>query len=181
MNAGIVSGRYARALLMYADECGVAEEVYRGTQQLFRCLQRVPKLVEALSNPLLTQEKKTTLLCRAAGLAADGPFRHFAEVVLARRREDHLLLICRVYALFYEESRRLLTVRLTLAHPPEEEEPARQITARLETVTGKQVEMYTAVDAALEAGFTLEADNCFLDASLRGRMDRIRKQLAGRY
>ena len=68
MDIGIVSMRYAKALLEYAKSIGAGAEetLYREFRMLDRSFRKHPDLRIALENPILTTREKLTLICTAA-------------------------------------------------------------------------------------------------------------------
>lgn len=66
MDIGIVSVRYAKALLGYATECKQDDVVYQEMTRVATTYQALPALGTALLNPVLSDEDKLRLLCTAA-------------------------------------------------------------------------------------------------------------------
>ena len=62
MNTGAISMRYARALLMFANEVGVAPQVYQEALTLRKSFREVPELKSALEKPVMTRENKSKVL-----------------------------------------------------------------------------------------------------------------------
>ena len=67
MYIGVISMRYAKALLAYADEKGTEDTVYEEAGILAYSFSRIPELRQALDNPVLPAETKLKLICEAAG------------------------------------------------------------------------------------------------------------------
>ena len=67
MNTGAISMRYARALLMFSNDAGVAPQVYQEALTLLKSFQKVPELKSALEKPVMTRENKSRILIQAAG------------------------------------------------------------------------------------------------------------------
>ena len=67
MNTGVVSMRYAKALLAYAKAQGKEDVVYEEVKSLAVHYAEVPELRRAIENPVLDVEQKLNLLCEAAG------------------------------------------------------------------------------------------------------------------
>ncbi len=67
MYIGVISMRYAKALLAYADEKGTEDTVYEEAGILADSFSRIPELRQALDNPVLPAETKLKLICEAAG------------------------------------------------------------------------------------------------------------------
>ena len=72
--------------------------------------------------------------------------------------------------------RGAVAATVTSAAPLEKDEVA-AIGARLETMTGRTVKLDTAVDPSLIGGLTVRVGDRMIDASVRGRLERLRDQL----
>ena len=67
MYIGAISMRYARALLMFANDADVAAKVYQEALTLRKSFREVPELRSAMEKPVMTKENKLLLLKQAAG------------------------------------------------------------------------------------------------------------------
>lgn len=178
MDLGIVSVRYARALLLFAVENGEEEAVYRETLQLARTFLSVPALSQALLNPSLTDERKQQLLLTAACGSAK-PTRsleRFVALLMKKGRAEAAQLVAHSYGTLYRREKHIVQASLTL---PAKVDAA--VTQRLK----KMVESRTQSTVVFEVeekpeilgGFVLEYDTYQLDASVRGELGRIRRTL----
>ena len=67
MDIGVISVRYARALLKSATDAKTEDAVYTEMQQLARSYAEVPQLRSAIDNPMLSKAEKEKLLLTAVG------------------------------------------------------------------------------------------------------------------
>ncbi|MEG2514028.1 MAG: F0F1 ATP synthase subunit delta, partial [Bacteroidaceae bacterium] len=67
MDAGIISMRYAKALIEYAKEQGMEDKVYKEMRTLSQNFASIPTLRSTLDNPVLSCKEKLSLACNAAG------------------------------------------------------------------------------------------------------------------
>ena len=92
MDIGIVSMRYAKALMEYAKSMGTEDTLYKEFCMLDRSFRKHPDLRMALENPILTIREKFALICTA--VVGDAPagceFARFMTLVLKNRRESFL-------------------------------------------------------------------------------------------
>ena len=88
MEVGILSMRYAKALMGYAQEKGVEDKLYQELVTLSDSFRTQPRLREALDNPILPVKEKHKLLCTAASgnKAPSDTFTRFINLVLEHRR-----------------------------------------------------------------------------------------------
>ena len=108
MEVGILSMRYAKAMIEYAQEKGVEDKLYQEFLTLSYCFCAQPGLREALDNPVISTKEKLALVCTAA----DGngkstrEFVHFITLVLRNRREGYLQFISLMYLDLYRKLSR---------------------------------------------------------------------------
>ena len=74
--------RYARALLMFANEAGVASQVYQEALTLRQSYRQVPELKTTMEKPVMTRENKLRVLMQAAGGEISIQMRKFLNLVL---------------------------------------------------------------------------------------------------
>ena len=67
MDIGVISVRYARALLKSATDAKIEQQVYAEMQQIAKSYIEVPQLRSTIDNPMLSKDKKQALLLTAAG------------------------------------------------------------------------------------------------------------------
>ena len=174
MNTGVISTRYAKALLDYAKEQGVEDAVYESMKQLINTHHCVKDFMPVLRSPTLPQDKRVELLCSA--VAPSDVFRRFAALVVKEEREELLLFIAYAYLSLYRREKNIRVVRLTTATelPVSLKERIKLFLSENENRT---VEMENVVDDSLIGGFIVEVDSTRLDASVKGQLRDIRKQL----
>lgn len=96
MDIGVVSMRYAKALIEYAKENRAEDTLYKEMKMLSRNLSAFPNLKEALSNPVLNIREKYSLICAAAtgDQGVSRTFSRFITLVLKNNREHCNLFAC---------------------------------------------------------------------------------------
>ena len=175
MNTGAISVRYARALLMFANEAGVSTDVYREALTLSRSFRDVPQLRHMVESPVMTRDNKYRILVQAAGGEITGQMKKFLKLVLDERREKFLIRINQAFIDLYRKQEKIRVGKLTTAVPmaPEEVERIRQIVVNH---AGGTAEFATKVDPSIEGGFIFEINTYRLNASVADQMRRIKQQ-----
>lgn len=175
MNTGAISMRYARALLMFANEAGVAADVYREALTLRKSFREVGELRHAMEKPVMTQELKQKVLIKAAGGNITMQMQKFIELVLEHKREKYLIGINQAFIDLYRKQQKIRVGKLTTAVPiaSEEVERIRQIVVQS---AGGTAEFATKVDPSIEGGFIFEINTYRLNASVADQMRRIKQQ-----
>ena len=75
-----------------------------------------------------------------------------------------------------DRSRGIVAATVTSAAPLSPDE-ARAVGARVQAMTGKQVRLSATVDPDLIGGLIVRVGDQWIDASVRGRLERLRDQL----
>jgi F-type H+-transporting ATPase subunit delta len=166
---------YARALFDAAKEKGRLREVHEEFSDFVAAAREVPELRALLENPEIDHRSKQAAL---GELLAGGEelVRNFLALLVEKGRAGEIDEILReLDALVAAEERRLEVV-LTTAYELSDDE-SKEILAQIEEQTGRQVEATRRVDPSLIGGFVLQAGSLRVDASVRGRFQRLRHQL----
>ena len=149
MNTGIISRRYATALLRYTQETGSGERVSTQVRELLKG--------QDMSGFSLTPE-----------------LQRFTELLAQKGRMEYVRGIFQTFLQLYYDSIGVKPVALTVAAPaPGLEERLRPV---LEKQFGCKLLFETTVDPGLVGGFVIEVGEKQLDASVRHRLDVIRRQ-----
>ena len=177
MDIGIISVRYARALLKSALDQKIDEHVYEEMQLLSKCFIEVTELRHTIDNPMLAKDKKELLLLTAiGGEQASALSRAFVGLVLKEDREDMILFMANSYVTLYRQQKNIIRGKLTtaVAVTPSTEQKMRQM---VESKTQGKVEFETEVDPDIIGGFILEYDTYRMDASVKSKLNNILTQL----
>ncbi len=176
MDLGVISVRYARALLKSATDMSLEDAVYKEMQVLSQSYLQVPGLRSAIDNPMLPKDKKQQVLVTACGGDATALTARFLRLVLNEGRENALQFIAASYITLYRQQKNVTRGTLTTAVPvsPETE---RKMKAMVESKTHGTVEFNTEVDPDIIGGFILEYDTYRMDASVKTKLNTILNQL----
>ncbi len=166
---------YARALFEAAKEQGRLREVHEQLADFVESVHGVPELRALLVNPQLQPRAKISALAEILS-GADELVRNFVLLVVERRRAGELEDIRREFERLVAREAGVLDVELTTAFELGDDE-ARAIAAQIEQASGRTVEVTRKVDPDLIGGIILQAGSRRADASVRGRLDRLRREL----
>jgi F-type H+-transporting ATPase subunit delta len=166
---------YARALFEAAQEQSKLDQVREELDDLVVALDQVPELRSVLENPELEQEVKTAILGDVLGDATELT-RNFLRLLAQKGRITELAEIVREFDSLVAAAERILEVELTTAFELSEDD-FRSIVSQIETASGRTVQASRSVDPDLIGGLVLQAGSMLLDASVRGRLERLRHEL----
>lgn len=175
INDGILSGRYARALLEYASEKSAESSVYEEMKQVGSAFVTHPRLQEALLNPTVSGADKSDLLMDAAGGSPSPELHKFIELVISEKRESFFRNMALMYCRFYQE-RQGLEPGLLITATPVPDDLRSRIVSQLSRTVGKSIDFDYQVDPRLLGGFILQVGTLRLDASLRGSLNTLKHQ-----
>lgn len=172
MDLGLISVRYARALLKCAVESKCEKAVYADMQCLGRCYVEVPQLRPTIDNPMLSADKKQDLLFTALGTKPDALSKRFVALVLKEGRESALQFMANSYVTLYRKQKNIIRGRLITATAvsPATEQKMKQM---VESKTHGTVEFNTEIDETMLGGFILEYDTYRMDASVKTQLRKI--------
>lgn len=174
----VVHRVYARALFEAAKDRGRLREVNDELSQFLESTREVPELAAVLENPELDSTAKAELV-GAVLEGGDELVRNVVQLVIEKGRERELREIANAYNDLLKEELGFLKVDLvTAVHLSPEE--ARPIVDQIGRATGRTVEASMTVDPDLIGGVVLQAGSMRVDASIRGRLERLRHELASR-
>ena len=178
MDIGVISVRYARALLKSASDAKIEDNVYREMQLLAKSYIEVPQLRHTIDNPMLSKDKKEMLLLTATGGEQTTPLtKAFIAMVLKEDRENMIQFMANSYVTLYRKQKNVIRGKLTtaVAVAPETEQKMRQM---VESRTKGTVEFESEVNPDIIGGFVLEYDTFRMDASVQSKLRDILNNLA---
>lgn len=181
MDVGIISTRYAKALIAYARDRGAEDRLYREFQCLAGSFEDFPELQQALLNPILTKKEKISLIYTAAGVenTPSEELVQFIRLVLKQRREAYLRYMCLTYLDLYRKSKHIGVGRLITAVPIDSETEER-IKESAKGRLHSRMELQTVVDPSIVGGFIFDVNNYRMDASVSGMLKRVKQQFIDR-
>jgi F-type H+-transporting ATPase subunit delta len=135
-----------------------------------------PDLAAVLENPETESRLKGDILEEVFG-RTDELVRNFIRVVVEKGRAAEIRGIAEEFEALISAQANVLDVEVTTAYVLSDD-TFRRIVADIERKSKRQVQASRNVDPALIGGIVLQAGSMRLDASVRGRLDRLRQELA---
>ncbi|MCQ2059221.1 MAG: ATP synthase F1 subunit delta [Bacteroidaceae bacterium] len=179
MSVGIISKRYAVALLEYANSRNAAGKMYSDASAITVSLSSIPNYRQILSDPTVSSEQKAEYLenivkgvCGQVSPVLDS----FISLLTKEKRSEMFGDILHNYSALYRLEHNIVSACLMSAQPVDEGS-----IKHLESVInpdGKySVEWSLKIDSSLIGGFKLLLDDRLLDASVKTRLGNIKKLL----
>ncbi len=175
-----VAGVYAEALLNAAEKTGQANEVLQELEALVGDLfRREPQLEAVLSSRAIGRDRKAHLLRDAFEGRATEVFSNFLYVLNEHDRLDALRAIAVAYRELYDQRAGRMRVQVRSAIPLDDGARQRLIHELRESFRREPI-LETRIDPDLLGGLVVKVGDWVYDASVRTRLDNLRKQLIER-
>ena len=169
---------YARALFAAAQEHGRIPVVRTELGELATAIGESAELSAFLANPQLDPGAKADVLGEITA-GADPLVLNFVRLVATKGRAGSLQVISAELDALADAAEGRISVELTTAHELSDAE-ADAIVGQIEAASGRSVEASRSVDPELIGGLILQAGSLRVDASVRGRLARLRRDLVTR-
>jgi F-type H+-transporting ATPase subunit delta len=167
---------YARSLFQVAKEQGKLDEVREQLGQVADALDQTRELSLFFFSPYFSTEEKKEGLDRAIQ-GADPIVLNFLELLVEKHRMPALFRIRREFESLWVEENKLLPVTITSAVELDEQTVS-SIGEAIGRQTGRQVQLTTSVDPDVLGGLVVRVGNSILDASIRNRLENLRRNVA---
>jgi ATP synthase F1 delta subunit len=171
-----IASVYARSLFEVARDHDSIDEVRDQLGQFADALDGDSQMQVFFFSPYFaTQEKKDGLHKAVSG--ADETVMNFLELLIEKHRMPALFRIRRAYDSLWENHHRLLPVEVTSAVELDAA-TVQQIGERISQQTGRNVDLAARVEPDILGGIVVRVGNAVLDASVRNRLELLRKQVS---
>jgi len=171
---------YAKALLGATESANNTEQVLDEFDALVGdVLNKLPKLEATLTSPRVPEDAKVQMLDKAFGGKMSATLLNFLKVVCEHRRFDCVRAMNRAAHELQNELTGRVDVQITTVEPLTDELGER-VADRLETLLGKKVNLTTQIDADLIGGLEVRVGDTVYDASVLGRLGRLRQEAVER-
>jgi len=168
---------YSRALFEAANEDGVLDDVHEQLNEFVDALEDEDQgdLRLFFYSPYFSSEEKKEGVGKVVS-GADKRFVNFLELLAERHRMPVLPRIRRDFNSLWRDEKQLLPVTVTSAVELDDQ-LVKGIGDRIKDQTGREVELTPQVDPEVLGGLVVRVGNMVMDASVRSRLDQLRKQV----
>jgi F-type H+-transporting ATPase subunit delta len=167
---------YSRALFEVAQEKDKLDEIHEQLAQVADAIAENRDLQVFFFSPYFSSAEKRDGIARAV-TGAEPELVNFLELLAEKHRMPAIYRIRRRFDELWAKERRQLDVKLTSAV----ELPAdvvEEVGSQIERQTGQTIELESDVDESILGGLVLRVGNMVLDASVRNKLERLRKEVA---
>ena len=167
---------YARSLFEVASEQDKLDLVREQLSEFADAVSETRELQIFLFSPYFSTEEKADGLDRAL-TDVDPVVENFLKLLIEKHRMPVIFRIRAEYDQLWEEANKLLPVEITSAVELPEATVS-QLGDRIAEQTGRRVELSSHVEPAILGGIVVQVGNSVLDASIRNRLEQLRRQVA---
>jgi F-type H+-transporting ATPase subunit delta len=167
---------YAEALFEVTKDKGNLDDVREEVAEFADALDDDREMQVFFFSPYFSSSEKREGVEKSVSGASE-EFRNFLDLLIDKHRVPLIFRIRRQLDEMWKEENRKLDVTVTSAV---ELDPkvVRELGKTIEDRTGRSVELSSEVDDAILGGLVLQVGNMVLDASIRNRLDKLRKSIA---
>lgn len=167
---------YARALFEVALQQGKLDLIREQLGQFAEALSANRDLAVFFFSPYFSTQEKEEALGRMLD-GADPSFENFLRVLIENHRMPVIYRAQREFDRLWEQQNKLLPVEITSAIELDDK-TTRSVADRIGEQTGRKVQLTTHVEPDIIGGIVLRVGNSILDASIRNRLEQLRRQVA---
>ena len=167
---------YAEALFGAAKEKGKLDEIHEQLDQFADALAENREMQLFFFSPYFSSTEKKDGLKKAL-TGAEPELVNFLNLLNEKHRMPLIFRIRRQFEAAWKKENKKLDVTVTSAVELDPE-VAKRVGAEIEKQTGRDVELESHVDENILGGIVLQVGNMVLDASIRNRLEKLRKTVA---
>ena len=167
---------YAEALFEVAKEKGKLDEIREELAQFADTLAESKEMQVFFFSPYFSSAEKKDGIRRVVD-GADDEFVNFLELLAEKHRMPVVFRIRRQFDDLWKRENRKIDVTVTSATELDDK-VVKQIGKEIESQTGRSVELSSELDDSILGGLVLQVGNMVLDASIRNRLEKLRKNVA---
>ena len=171
-----IAAVYARSLFEVAKEQSKLDSVREQLGEFAGALEQTRELQVFFFSPYFSTAEKEDGLDRAVS-GADPVIVNFLKLLIENHRMPVVFRVRRTYDELWEEENKLLPVRVTSAVELDSKTVS-QIGDQIAEQTGRKVDLSSDVDPDILGGIVVRVGNSILDASIRNRLEQLRKSVA---
>jgi len=171
-----IAAVYARSLFEVAKEQDKLDKVREQLGEFVDAMEADRELQVFFFSPYFSTQEKRDGLDRAVS-GADETIINFLKLLIENHRMPVIFRVRRGYDELWEQENKLLPVQVTSAVELDKS-TVKQIGDRIAEQTGQKVDLSASVEPDILGGIIVRVGNQVLDASVRNRLEQLRKQVA---
>ena len=171
-----IASVYPRSLFEVAQEHEKLDVVRDQLGEFADALNETRELQVFFFSPYFSTEEKEEGLGKIVS-GADPIIENFLTLLIEKSRMPAVFRVRRVFDEMWQRENKLLPVEVTSAIELDKK-TVKDIGDRIGDETGQKIELTERVDPDILGGLVVRVGNSIIDASIRARLDSLRKQVA---
>jgi F-type H+-transporting ATPase subunit delta len=171
-----IAAVYARSLFEVAKDSDKLDDIRAQLGEFADALADSHELQVFFFSPYFSTQEKEEGLDKALD-GADPVFENFLKLLIENHRMPVLLRVRRAYEALWREENKLLPVQITSAVELDKG-TVKEIGDKIAEQTGRKIDLAAEVEPDILGGIVVRVGNSVLDASIRNRLEQLRKQVA---
>lgn len=171
-----IAHRYAKALILIANEQKVTDVVYQDIDLIYNLIESSNEFFLLTKNPIIKPEKKSKIFSEIFKEKVSSTTFFFLNLLIKKGREKILKNICLNFIDLYNEQNNKISIEITTAKEATTE-IKELIESKLSDWTGKEVIAKYKVNPQLIGGFQAKFDDYIYDASIQQKLQLLKNEL----
>ena len=171
-----VGSVYGEALYTLAREEGLSQVILQQLQVLDSCFAAEPDFVRLLGAPNLPKAERCRILDDSFRDKIEGYVLNFLKILTEKGHMRYFHDCVKAYRELYNQDNGILPVTAVTAVPMTQKQEQALI-SKLQSITGKRIELITKLDPNILGGMRLDYDGKRVDDTVAHRMDAVRNML----
>ena len=171
-----IASVYARSLFEVAQEKGNLDEVREQLGEFADALDGDRQMQVFFFSPYFSTQEKEEGLDKVV-TDADPIFQNFLKLLIEKHRMPAVFRVRRTFEQMWQQENKLLPVEVTSAIELDQQ-TIKQIGDRIGEQTDQKIDLSSRVEPGILGGIVVRVGNSIIDASIRSRLEQLRKQVA---
>lgn len=171
-----IAGSYAQGLYTLAQEENLTKEILQQMTALDQAFAQEPGFLRLLAAPNVPKQERCSLLDDSFRGKLQPYLLNFLKLLTEKGYIRHFSDCCRAYTAQYHQDNGILPVRAVTAVALTQAQE-QKLCQKLQTLTGKQIELTNRVDPEVLGGVRLDYDGKRVDGTVKNRLDSVRELL----
>jgi len=172
-----LASRFAKAIYDFAAETNSIEVVYQDILLVQKVIIENQELKVVLESPIILEDKKQRIFRQIFRKSLSVTTFLFFSLILKKRREPQLLMICREFAQKYYIHHNIKEVHITSAQPLSEE-MKQYLKSYIEKGSPYTFILHFSVNQSLIGGIIVKVDDLFFDASILTKINKMKTEFS---
>ena len=171
-----ISKAYADALFELSIEENILDEIKEQTELLGEVMAQNTDFVKLLNAPTVTKEEKTALADSVFSGKINKHLLNFIKVMIQRKDTAEMKASFTDFEKMYNKHNNIEKAVATTAVPMSDELKAKLVD-KLQTLTGKNIQLTNKVDPECLGGVILQFNDMQFNDSISAKLDTLKNQL----